>query len=63
MADFERMYRKFKLDEKSIDHLVKLSSKMFPFDEIILEIPIKTIWSQNGEQKKIEKGVAHAKLV
>lgn len=63
MPNFEERYKKFKLDNKLSKHLQKLSSQRFPFNESTIEIPTKTIWSDNGDQRKIKKGVTHAKLV
>jgi len=63
MGNYEEKYKKFKINNETREHLVKLSSKRFPFDENSVEIQVETIWCQNGKQKKIEKGVAHAKLV
>lgn len=63
MSNYEEKYKKFKLTKETREHLMRLSSQRFPFNENNIEIQIENIWCKNGKKTKIEKGVAHAKLV
>jgi len=63
MSNYEEKYKRFKINNETREHLINLSSKRFPFNENSIEIQVETIWCKNGKMKKIEKGVAHAKLV
>lgn len=63
MSNYEEKYKKFEINNETREHLINLSSKRFLFDENGIEIQVETIWCKNGKLKKIEKGVAHAKLV
>lgn len=63
MSDFEEMYKKFNLDKHQLDHLNKLASRRYPFQENSSCISIETVILDGAKETRKEKGVVNAKLV
>lgn len=62
MADYEKMYNQFHLDEKTREQLNQYATRKFPFDEFEHSFAIKTIVSdENNENHNIER-IDNAKL-
>lgn len=63
MIDVEQKYSMFHLDDELKDHLVRLSSKQFPFIEQQTIVCVETHIKKNGEETSYSEEVIDAKLV
>ncbi|MDY0282250.1 MAG: hypothetical protein RBR35_17010 [Salinivirgaceae bacterium] len=63
MQDFEKMYKRFNLEEGQISQLNKLASKQYPFYEGVGSVAIKTVVIDASEKNGVKEGGLDAKLV
>lgn len=63
MTDFEEMYKRFRLDQSTINDLNRLASNSYPLEDSGYSVTVETLILNDGKEVKRENGVLNAELV